>query len=80
MTTFPDFETYRNLIMERARKRLKVFDPREVEEFLEGSDAQKEIQMNYKYHLRDFHEGKLKDAVLEKSCVASVAHCLSLMF
>ena len=80
MTTFPDFETYRDLVMEGTKQRLRVFDPKEVDEYLHGEEAQEEIRTRYNDDLEDFNEGRLAKVDLRDGCIPSVAHCLSLMF
>lgn len=80
MKTFPDFETYRNFVIEDAKRSLTVFDPKEVDEFLHGEDAQEEIRIRYKNDLKAFREGRLEQVDLRDGCIPSVAYCLSLMF
>lgn len=80
MTTFPEFETFRDLVIEDTKELLSVYNTKDVDEYLQGEEAQEEIRTRYESYLNKFNEGRLAKVDLKKGCVSSVSNCLYYMF
>lgn len=73
------YEEYRAIVVEQFRYYWKDLSDEEVEAYFER-EGNEVTRSRYKSDVKSLKRGEIIERALEKSCPASVAYCLSLMY
>ena len=76
----PTLEEFTKAVKESFWSGWASLSEKEVDEYINGEEAQSEITGRYAEAKRDFENGKITRNVFMVGCVSSVAYCLEMMY
>lgn len=80
MIRFPSFEEFDAEVKNLLRDSLRVFDKKEVEDYLNNEETKCIIKERYEEFHKEFDSGELGNDVTLRGLAGSPASCLYLMF
>lgn len=76
----PTLEEFTKAVREDFCQHWATLTDEQVDEYLNGEEAQKEINRRYKSAVLRYNRGEISDLQFKESIASSVGYCLSLMY
>lgn len=76
----PTLDEFTEAVKKSFWKGWTTLSEKEVDEYINGEEAQTEITGRYAEAKRDFEKGEITRNVFMVGCVSAVAYCLEMMY